>query len=383
MTNSSSLGKRIYDLIIDKASKRKGLVKEVPQQFQGGCDKEIKKILELLEWFAVGHTEETFFELNIDASLTEIDIVRFFKQVRNMAKRVSPKGGIVVVFLDEVNTSSIVGLFKEITVDRTICGEMLQDNIVIVSACNPAGRTSLSLSNLRESDLAKNGFSGHYQVNRLPLTMDRLKWEYGALNAEQEKEFVYRRIEMIHENQNIPQYLIAELTELIVASQEMIREFAAKDIKRAMEKYQLSSDINEETNARARSVVSLRDIQRVFNLFHFFIKDISLTDGDENELYRDSMFLAIAVVYYLRLNSESRVHFLHRITSISEDDNSKNSFINVLNYAMTAVVNESEIPHGIALTEGLKEIIFMTLVCSLSLTPLIIVGPPGCSKVSV
>ena len=259
---------------------------------------------------------------------------------------------------------------------------MLEDNIMIVSACNPAGRTSLSLANFRESDLAKNGFSGHYQVNRLPMSMDRLKWEYGALNAEQEKEFVYRRIEMIHMN-NIPHYHISELTELLTASQEMIREFAAKDIQRGMEKYRFSSDIEEDTNARARSVVSLRDIQRVFNLFHFFKEEISLTNGDKNELYRDSMFLAIAVVYYLRLNRDCRELFLHRIASLLEDDNTKNDFTNVLNNAMSQIVIESEIPQGIAMTDGLKEIIFMTLVCSLSLTPLIIVGPPSCSKVSV
>ena len=45
------------------------------------------------------------------------------------------------------------------------------------------------------------------------------------------------------------------------------------------------------------------------------------------------------------------------------------------------MVGELVIPQGIALTRGLKENVFMTVVCSLSSTPLMIVGPPGSSKV--
>jgi hypothetical protein len=49
---------------------------------------------------------------------------------------------------------------------------------------------------------------------------------------------------------------------------------------------------------------------------------------------------------------------------------------------MDTVINGSDIPTGIAVTRGLKENVFVTLVCSLSQTPLMIVGPPGSSKVS-
>jgi hypothetical protein len=48
---------------------------------------------------------------------------------------------------------------------------------------------------------------------------------------------------------------------------------------------------------------------------------------------------------------------------------------------MDTVIKGSDIPAGIAVTRGLKENVFVTLVCSLSQTPLIIVGPPGSSKV--
>jgi len=171
------------------------------------------------------------------------------------------------VFL-EVNTSSIMGLFKEIVVDHSIGGRMMEDNVVIVAACNPAGRKSLSQGVSRECDLAKEWASGHYQVNELPPTMAGLKWEYGALNAEQEKEFVLRRIEMM--DCNIPTYLAAEMTELVAISQEAIRSFAAKDIQRSLERNSFCGCVELEARTRARSTVSLRDIQRVFSLFKFF-----------------------------------------------------------------------------------------------------------------
>ena len=44
----------------------------------------------------------------------------------------------VIIFFDEINTNSnISGLLKEIFVDRHILGDLLEDNISIVSACNP------------------------------------------------------------------------------------------------------------------------------------------------------------------------------------------------------------------------------------------------------
>jgi len=107
----------------------------------------------------------------------------------------------------EVNTSSVMGLCKEIIIDSSICGEDLPDNVVVVAACNPSNRTSLS----KNCDLARDWASGHYIVNQLPRSMESLKWEYGALNAAEEKEFVLRRIELLEEK-NIPTYMKHEFT---------------------------------------------------------------------------------------------------------------------------------------------------------------------------
>ena len=43
-----------------------------------------------------------------------------------------------IIFFDEINTNeNIVGLLKEIVIDRKLEGEKLNDLIVPIAACNP------------------------------------------------------------------------------------------------------------------------------------------------------------------------------------------------------------------------------------------------------
>ena len=235
----------------------------------------------------------------------------------------------------EVNTSSVMGLFKEIIIDSSICGEDLPDNVVVVAACNPSNRTSLS----KNCDLARDWASGHYQVNVLPTSMESLKWEYGALNAAEEKEFVLRRIELLEEK--IPTCLKYEFTEMIAASQEAIRTFASNEIFKGLLKRHedqnttVKSDLLLEARTRAKSSVSLRDIQRVFSLFQFFTTEFPLSAGNKKDKYRTSMLLTIAVVYYLRLDYKNRTLFLNELSKVS--DSIESDFQQALNLTMDQV----------------------------------------------
>ena len=233
----------------------------------------------------------------------------------------------------EVNTSSIIGLFKEIIVDHSICGRVIEDNIVIVAACNPSGRQSLSSNLSRECEKVRDCISGHYQVNELPASIACLKWEYGALNADQEKEFILRRMEMM--DSRIPKLLQTEVTELVAQSQEMIRSFAVDAIeKRLRRQYGAYKGVREEAEARARSAVSLRDIQRVFSLFYFFSVEFPMTSGQGAAQYRNSIYLTIAVVYYLRLGHECRNLFVRKI---SWNDFGSDAFLTILDEKMTEI----------------------------------------------
>lgn len=253
------------------------------------------------------------------------------------------------------------------------------ENIVIVGACNPP-RAQIQSSSTREQDLGKTWASGHYQVSELPPSLKKMKWSFGALSHSQEKEFIYRRMEMMHgESKRMKSLLRASLTEMVSTSHEMIRKFAKENIADAFGRFRNDSEVDNDAVERARSVVSLRDIQRVFALYAFFIRDMpDILCGNDSD--QSAILLSIAIVYYLRLDNISREKFVEAIDAVTTVFAVNLRLLDVLNKGMDTIVAATNVPVGIAMTRGLKENIFATLVCSLSQTPLIIVGPPGASK---
>lgn len=401
--NETELAGRVHELIREKCQMRSALFQKVPSEFAMDENARTKSVAAFLDWFGKSELEPTFFEINVDSSQTESDIVFKFEEIRASARKLLVlKDALVVVFLDgeykrvlrdcfrsappyeffsEVNTSSVMGLFKEIVIDRSIQGEALEENIVVVAACNPhRGRLAVQFFNQREHDLGRDWASGHYQVAPLPASMSKLKWAFGALNKDQENEFVFRRLEIAGSKMNHSRRMI--FASIIAESQDAVRVFAERNIRASMNRMSLGLNPNskleleEDAGNRAKSVVSLRDIQRVFGLYEFFLNDFNAVSSlDEN-----AMILAIATVYFLRLDSECRKDFLSKINALTGNAAANFCLQSALDAAMDVVVKETEIPRGIAVTRGLKENIFMTLVCSLSQTPLIIVGPPGSSK---
>jgi len=93
------------------------------------------------------------------------------------------------------------------------------------------------------------------------------------------------------------------------------------------------------------------------------------------------MLVSVAIVYYLRLDSAARNIFVKKLSSLPTEMDEECGLLDALGSAMNTVVEATEIPEGISLTSGLKENIFVTLVCTLARVPLMIIGPPGCSKV--
>ena len=187
------------------------------------------------------------------------------------------------------------------------------------------------------------------------------------------REFILRRLEIIGNGEEaLPSYLRVALTEFISESQEAMRHFAARNIRDSLvrERGEFCEEIELLANVRARSVVSLRDIQRVFSLFEFFSSQLQISciiDAPLADAHRNAMLLAIATVYFLRLDGQSREQFLDVMRSLPAERGNKTDLLHV--------------PCGVAITRGLKENVFMAFVCTLSKTPLMVVGPPGSSKV--
>jgi hypothetical protein len=238
--------------------------------------------------------------------------------------------------------------------------------------------------NMRQLDLGRSWTSGHYQVGELPSSISSMKWSYGSLNQNQEKDFIFRRLQAL-DGSAISLSLHISLTEMISVSQNAMRLFAERDIIRSLRRLNKYSDeeIALEARVRSLSVVSLRDIQRVFWLFAFFLKYPLFSGASKSTgQQRSAMLLSMAVVYFMRLDNDSRNKYLQRLESLPGEQRQTQRMLDVLEEALDHVVANSNIKKGIARTRALKENIFMVLVCSLSKTPLMIVGPPGCSKVS-
>lgn len=292
----------------------------------------------------------------------------------------------------EINTSSIIGFLKGIIIDHSLAGTALEENIVIISACNPSRREAITQGqSVRETDLGREWASGHYQVCELPSSITLLKWWFASLNSNQEKEFIYQRLKILGQTTLLSSVDRCTLTELIATSQQLVRCLAEKSIFLALQhsrecrKGNESNEVlQQDARNRSKSVVSLRDIQRVFSFYEFFACTFQIKkhEGKLSPRY-EAMVLAVMVVYYMRLGAKSREEFKEAISFTMPTSFLNGASIeNILLTTMNAVMEQTEIPAGIALTQGLKENIFMILVCSLSGTPLMIVGPPGSSKVS-
>lgn len=362
--NTEDASAVIRDLLNQANARRSALFASAPANIKHTC--------ELLDWFAESKLEPTFFDVNIHGALTADRLKLKVDEARWVADKLRRSEIKVVLFLDEINTSSCLGLLKEMIVDRSFYGAPLEENIVIISACNPVRKSVSQTKSSREVDLGRAWASGHYQVLPLPKSLAFMAWDYGSLNTEQEKEFIYHRMMLMDEN--ISPLTARALTEVVSHSHNLIRKLAKMHIE---ENLQDCIRVQGDAEQRARSVVSLRDIQRVFQLIHFFTHDFSLGCNGE---FRKAMLLAVGMVYYLRLDSFSREVFIQELEALPSEQYQNCHLSDVLDSAMDELVESTEIPKSIALTRGLKENVFMTTVCSLSRTPLMIVGPPGCSK---
>ena len=386
-------------------------------------------------------TSWTFHQLNVHASLTPANIEANLTPILELGWRLQSAADLLqssrhrtttlCIFLDEVNTSSTMGVFKELIIDHRLNGHELPVNVVVIAACNPAREKLVHLSavNARREELGKEWAMGHYQVHPLPLSIEQITWDYGSLTSEQEKEFIEKRLAVLHQGSDVrfPVHEQLALAALMCKSQALTRDFARQHFTISLRQAviaaaskPLTSDelaqLDGDLIARASSVVSLRDIQRVFSLFKFFTKLLEShcaektffidEDAAESEKRRRAMLLTLGVVYYLRLSPAQRTSFENELHELPQERSVDSSLrlSNVLEDCMDKLISETQLDSDIARTTGLQENVFMVVVCCLARVPLMIVratrlcyslaaclshvhvpchpqiGPPGSSK---
>ncbi|XP_065839047.1 uncharacterized protein [Oscarella lobularis] len=323
-----------------------------------------------------GKIRSTFFKLSVHAALTPEDVKSFMKDKIALARKIlshhspvenSPNAvPSVVIFFDEINTSSCMGLFKEILIDGTMEGDDLPPNLFIAAASNPHRSSSVVIrSNWEEEDWVL----GNYYVRPLPPTLEFLRWDYGALEPHQENAYIEQILAMKRDLNSLA--LVRDiLTDRISEAQNLIREFA---------KEQLESNFSiSEAAIRAKSCVSQRDIQRVFTFFDFFMKYPSFSPASFQDA-EHALWVSLGIVYYLRLDGKYRERFSKWMNECSAGSMSP-VFLSTFEKEIDFCVSHMHLPSGVAKTKALKENLFAIVVCTLCRVPLIIVGAPGSSK---
>lgn len=259
----------------------------------------------------------------------------------------------------------------------------IPSNIFIIASCNPHRGHSLTTLNKRCLRDAKEDISwltGTYNVQKLHPTFDILKWDYGSLNSIQEDEYIIAKLRMIELKLSDEQ--VSSLSELISLSQEKMREYAEENILKSLEYEDISglgsSDIKMVASKCAESSVSQRDIQRVFHFYQWVLKTFTIESRKQElcgkNLHERAMLLSLGLVYYMRLSSVYR----EKYQTFLQDQGY--CFSEVYDEELQWLIEQVDLPQGIAKTKALKENLYAVVACTATRTPLIIVGDPGSSK---
>jgi hypothetical protein len=169
-----------------------------PSQNQNFCLKIGCGKTALIQFLCEKILDDELAVFRIHAGVTNEMIVEKMLEFQRKAHQCSngDKKKRLWVFFDEFNTTSCIGLFKEIICERTLLGERLPDNMVFLGACNPQ-RWTKNKNILHDNigikkdpyDIVRlNSRLGResliYHVVPIPETMLEYIWDYGFLDGE-------------------------------------------------------------------------------------------------------------------------------------------------------------------------------------------------------
>lgn len=168
------------------------------------------------------------------------------------------------------------------------------------------------------------------------------------------------------------------MTNLIVDSQTEMRKYAKDQL--FINLGHATPEVEKIVCLSSHSCVSQRDIQRVFDFYEWFMKLYSKYKhhGDHKDYHRRAVLVALGMVYYMRLDTEFRQRYIEYLDS--QPLSNKLSFTKAFNEELDYFIKQVDLPRGTAHTVALKENILATIVCTMTHTPLIIIGDPGSSK---
>ena len=224
-------------------------------------------------------------------------------------------------------------------------------------------------------------------------------WDFGSLKENEERDYILSKFKLLDSQLTELEY--ETLIEKISLSQHLLRQFT-KD-------YLIHANVTEkDATAASFSSVSQRDIQRVLKLYIWLKSSFQLLEkygysgtseersvGNNWQLSVRALFVSLALVYYFRLNAKYRKEYAIRldaqpflVTQVIEGcdkgthrfEGIRVTFTKALKDELDWLMENVDRPVGVADIQPLRENLYAIIVCCMTRIPLIIIGPPGCSK---
>ena len=127
-----------------------------------------------------------FYRLLIHPGITEEQLINFMDPIMQLARDL-PEAELVV-FFDEVNTSSCLGFFKEMFMDGTLRGGTIPKNIFFTAAINPKVDS--------DADPTMQIHRTDYIVHKLPQSLEDLKVKYGSFQSRTLANYIFQKLEV-------------------------------------------------------------------------------------------------------------------------------------------------------------------------------------------
>lgn len=188
----------------------------------------IERTIEIFnEYLTHSQIKSLFYRLLLHPGVTEDQLEQFLLPICQLARELPSIE--LVLFFDEVNTSSCLGLFKEIFMDRTFHGKDLPKNLFFTAAINPSMKmTDENVVHRRD-----------YLVHQLPQALENLKVSYGPLESTSLRDYILKKIQTFridssnnHQRTGMPLEDFAQemLAESILNAQAFCEKYLGKTI---------------------------------------------------------------------------------------------------------------------------------------------------------
>lgn len=220
-----------------------------------------------------------------------------------------------------------------------------------------------------------------YQVHPLPQKLLDFIWDYGVLEARDERAYIEIMVANFVNQKN--SYTISRasfditflFSELLFRSQQFIRDI-------------------EDAHS-----VSLRDVRRAIGFARFFGRELSAPERHQHSPMQSSarkryppkefesvrpLVLALALCYQGRLSDQkTRLQYRNAMSEIFVRNNismSSSDFATIVREDQEDIITRMRLPTFTACNEALLENVHSMTACILTRTPLFLIGAPGASK---